>query len=195
MQLENLFFKNKEVFHEWLEENHQTSPGIWMIFYKKHTNIQCIDYNDALDEALCFGWIDSIIKSVDPEKYLRKFSPRINLKNWSDINKNKVYKLIESGRMKEAGLKKIESYLKTGKVEWPETKDTPEAKEEIILPDFILDKFSENEKVLINFKKLSKTYQLQYISWITSAKRKETIEKRIVEAAILLEEGKKLGMK
>ena len=92
-ELEYKNFKTREAFRKWLEKNHDSSPGIWIIFIKK-LNGQSIKYSQMLEEALCFGWIDSIVKKIDEEKYVRKFTPRINTKNWSDINKRIVNELI-----------------------------------------------------------------------------------------------------
>lgn len=112
-------FGNGQMMHDWFLKNHFSNPGIWIVFYKKSTGKGGITHQEALDEALCFGWIDSTIKSLDQERYAIKFTPRKNISLWSDLNKRKVLELIKKGRMQEAGLKKIDVYIKTGKVEWP----------------------------------------------------------------------------
>lgn len=117
-ELQHIYFNSRESFRSWLEKNHNESIGIWMIFYRKQKNIESIKYTEALEEALCFGWIDSIIKKVDDDKYVRKFTPRTSISKWSDLNKKIVLSLIEKGKMTEAGLEKIDIYLKTGKVDW-----------------------------------------------------------------------------
>ena len=167
-----------------------------MIFYKKHVNIECIKYNEALEEALCFGWIDSIIKKVDDNQYLRKFTPRTNISRWSDLNKKIVLSLIEKGKMTEAGLVKIDSYLKKGRVDWVSKRSIKDNKEkELLVPDFILKAFAENEPALTNFEILPQTYKRHYVFWITNAKREETILNRLAESIKLLKENKKLGLK
>lgn len=179
-----------------MEENHDRGPGIWMIFYKKHTNTDCITYNEALEEALCFGWIDSIIKKVDDNQYLRKFTPRTNVSKWSDVNKKLVLSLIQEDKMTEAGLKKIDIYLKTGKVDWDvNSPKKADEKEEFHIPDFILNEFAKNQPALTNFNNLAPTYKRHYILWITSAKREETIQSRLKESIELLKENRKLGLK
>ncbi len=167
-----------------------------MIFYKKQRNIECIGYDEALEEALCFGWIDSIIKKVDEDQYVRKFTPRTNVSKWSDLNKRIVLTLIEKGKMTEAGLEKIDIYLKTGRVDW-ENKEAEENNEEkgFHVPDFILKAFSENEPALTNFNNLARTYKRHYVLWITNAKREETILNRLNESIGLLKENRKLGLK
>jgi uncharacterized protein YdeI (YjbR/CyaY-like superfamily) len=113
---DKIHFKNRGDFRHWLEKNHRKSQGIWMIFYKKHTKRDNITYDESVEEAICFGWIDSILKKVDEDKYIRKFTPRTNTKNWSDANKRRATKLIKNGKMNEAGLNKIDLNKKTGKI-------------------------------------------------------------------------------
>ncbi len=192
---EHVHFKKRTDFREWLKINHDKSDGIWMIFFKKHTKKENITYPEALDEALCFGWIDSTKKGIDDEKYIWKFTPRTNVKNWSDINKLKVIKLIKSGQMNEAGLNKIDLYLKTGKVDWKVEPKQKSKKAEIKIPKFILDYFSRNEPALANFNKLAPSHQRNYVLWISDAKRQETRLKRLAESVALLLKNKKLGMK
>jgi len=167
-----------------------------MIFYKKHVNIEGIKYIEALEEALCFGWIDSLIRKIDEEQYARKFTPRMNVSKWSDVNKSLVIDLIKRGIMTEAGLQKIDIYLKTGSVDW-EPKEIEEKKKqkELLVPEFILEEFSNNEPALINFTNLAQSHKKQYILWITSAKKEETIRRRMQEAIEILKENKKLGLK
>lgn len=195
-ELENIFFKNRESFRDWLEKNYDKSLGIWMIFYKKLSNKDCIKYNDALEEALCFGWIDSIIKKVDNDSYVRKFTPRTNISNWSDLNKKLVLSLIKKGKMTEAGLRKIDVFRITGKVDW-DVKGLNGVKEknEFHIPDFILKELAINEPALTNFNNLAQTYKRHYILWITNAKREETIKSRLKESIELLKENRKLGLK
>lgn len=193
IELEYLHFKNRTEFRNWLKKNYATSPGIWMVFYKNHTNMGGIKYNEALEELLCFGWIDSTVKRIDHQKYVRKFTPRRDTKKWSDINKKKVMELIEKGIMTEAGLNKIDVYLKTGKVDWKV--NTSESKKISKIPDFIIKALSENEPALKNFNTLAPSYQKQYIVWITSAKREETVLNRLRESITFLKENKKLGLK
>lgn len=193
--LDQLFFKNNNTFRSWLKDNHDKSPGIWLIFYKKHTNVECITYTEALDEALCHGWIDSTRKRVDDEKYIQKFSPRKNTLNWSDVNKLKVLALIKQGKMTEIGLNKIDEYIKTGKFTWKLEEEKEKKETGVEIPAFIVNEFSNHEPALSNFNNLAKSYKKQYIGWICSAKREETKLRRLGEAVKLLKENKKLDMK
>jgi uncharacterized protein YdeI (YjbR/CyaY-like superfamily) len=194
-ELEYIHFKNREELREWLHKYYATSPGVWMVYYKKHTEKKCIKYDEALEEALCFGWIDSLIKRMDDERYARKFTPRTNTKKWSEINKKKVIELVKSGQMTQAGLMKTEGYLKSGNADQVIPETEKKEQKEIDLPDFIQKAFSKNEPALINFNNLPRTYKRHYLLWITSAKREETVQKRLGESVSLLKENKKLGLK
>ncbi len=149
-----------------------------------------------LEEALCFGWVDSTLRRIDDERYVRLFTPRTNTSNWSDVNKKLVLELIENGKMTEAGLQKIDVWIKTGKVNWKFKKTGKETRnKEFQVPDYFLKALSENEPALINFNNLARSYKRQYVLWITFAKREETIRKRLKEAIELLKENKLLGLR
>ena len=194
-EFEQVFFENRASFRKWLGKNHKKSPGIWMVYYKKHTGTGCIEYSEALEEALCFWWIDSTLKRIDDERYVRKFTPRTNTSNWSDVNKKLVISLIEKGLMTESGLQKIDVWLKTGSIKWEtEAKKTSIRDRELQVPESFLKALTENEPALMNFNNLSKSNRRPYIYWISSAKREETINKRIKEAIELLKENKTLGL-
>jgi len=195
-ELEHKYFASRGDFRKWLEKNHDSSQGIWMVYYKKHLKSDCIEYSEALEEALCFGWIDSIIKKADDDHYLRKFTPRTDFSKWSDVNKRLVLSLISQGRMTEAGLRKIDVYLKTGRVDWDvSSPSVGREKKELLMPGFVIDEFGKNEPALTNFNSMAATYKRHYILWITSAKREETIQGRVKEAIELLKENRKLGLK
>jgi uncharacterized protein YdeI (YjbR/CyaY-like superfamily) len=194
-ELKQIYFNNRESFHNWLQKNHDKCSGIWMLFYKKQCNTECIKYTEALEEAICFGWIDSIVKKIDNNQYARKFTPRTNSTKWSEVNKKKVTALIKAGRMTEMGLNKIDIYVKTGRVDWENKEINEEKTKETKLTDFIIREFAENEPALTNFNNLAQTYKGHYLHWITSAKREETTHKRLKESVELLKENKKLGLK
>jgi len=193
--LEFIHFKNRAEFRNWQQYHHATSPGIWMIFYRKNLNVECIEYNDALEEALCFGWIDSIIKKLDDNRYARKFTPRKNTTKWSEVNKKKIAELIKNGKMTQAGLDKIDISIKSGLVNKENTQPERKKVKEIETPDFIVQEFAKNEPALQNFSNLAPTYKRHYVLWITGAKREETVTARIKESIVLLKDNKKLGLK
>jgi uncharacterized protein YdeI (YjbR/CyaY-like superfamily) len=194
-ELDYIHFKKREEFRTWLQENHGKGSGFWLIFFKKDSGKECIKYREALEEALCFGWIDSIIKKIDKEKYCRKFTPRKDIRKWSEINKKIVIELIRNGKMTRAGLNKIKSYLKNGKVEWEIIIPKGKSNKELDIPEFITKELAWNEPALKYFKKLSPSHKRQYILWITNAKKEETVQKRLKEAIGLLKNNEKLGLK
>jgi uncharacterized protein YdeI (YjbR/CyaY-like superfamily) len=185
-----LYVTNRDDWRTWLTKNHKTEKEIWLIYYKKHTGIPRISYDEAVEEALCLGWIDSLIQKIDEEKYAQKFTPRTNNNKWSESNINRMKKLIKEGRMTKAGLIKIDkSELKK--------KNTKSKliRKEVILPKFLKNILSTNKKALENFEKLAPSYKRLYIGWIIDAKKEDTQLKRLTEAMGLLEKNKKLGMK
>jgi uncharacterized protein YdeI (YjbR/CyaY-like superfamily) len=185
-----LHVTNREDWRAWLKENHDKEQEVWLIFYKKHTGKPVIPYDDAVEEALCFGWIDSIIKRMDDEKFSRKFTPRKADSKWSELNKKRVKKMIQQGRMTEAGVVLINAAKKSGK--WEEVISQPK---ELNIPPGIKDAISANKKAWENFNQLAPSHQRQYIGWITTAKKEETRQRRLKEALEILAQGKKLGMK
>lgn len=183
------FFKTRLEWRQWLEQNHSTSPGIWVIYFKKHTKKETLSYNDGVEEALCFGWIDSQIKSIDNECYKQKYTPRRKGSVWSDLNKKRVEKMIKSGKMTKAGLKPIEEAKKNG--QWEKAygaKIMPE------MPEDLLKALMENEKAHENFLKFSPSHQRTYIYWLNSAKRQDTRVKRVDKIIIFSEKNKKPGI-
>lgn len=188
--MEQLYIETAPEWREWLKKNHNKIDGVWLIFYKKVSSKPSINYQDALDEALCYGWIDSIIKRVDEDKYVRKFTCRNDNSKWSEINKARVEILIKKKKMTSYGLQKIKAAKGNGK--WYET-DRPELNNES-KSDFELE-LGKNKKAKEFFNKLSPSFQKQYLLWISSAKQMVTQEKRISESIKLLERGQKLGLK
>jgi uncharacterized protein YdeI (YjbR/CyaY-like superfamily) len=161
-----------------------------LIFYKKETDKPSIDYEAAVEEALCFGWIDSLVKKIDEERYARKFTPRKDKSVWSESNKKRVKKVIKDGRMTEYGLEKIKAAKKSGKWYKNGPPDIP-----FTMPSLFSQALKKNKKAKENFEKLSPSHRKHYIGWIATAKKKETVEGRIKESIKILERGKKLGLK
>ena len=189
-KMKQLFFPDRDKWRKWLSENHDVSTGIWMVYYKKATSKQTIEYDAAVEEALCFGWIDSIIKRIDEEKYVRKFTPRKDKSVWSALNKKRVSKMIKAGLMTEAGLVKIKTAKQNGS--WNRDDKPPKS---IEIPPEFAEALTKNKKASENFEKLAPSYRRYYLGWIINAKRPETRQKRINESIALLEKGEKLGMK
>ena len=189
--MKTVYLATRVQWRKWLSQYHdKEDKGIWLVFYKKETQHPSLEYEDAVEEALCFGWIDSIIKKIDDEKYCRKFSPRKSDSLWSDLNKKRVNKVIKEGRMTEHGLAKITAAKASGL--WDRD---PRAGLDLNMPDAFANALKKNQKAKRFFDQLAPTYQKHYIAWITTAKREDTKEKRIKEAIKLLARGLKLGLK
>lgn len=188
--MDNLYFETSSDWRTWLQENHDKSSGVWLVFYKKDSGKPTLIYDESVEEALCYGWIDSVIKKIDEQSYVRKFTPRKDGSNWSDLNKKRVKKLIKEGRMTEIGMAKIEIAKQNG--EWDKP-DTPRRQFE--MPDEFKLALEKNKKAREFFNTLTKTEKKQFITWVASAKRPETREKRIIEALDLLQKGRKLGLR
>ena len=188
--MKQLYVTNRDQWREWLSGHHAAEAEVWLIFYKKETSKPTIGYEDAVEEALCFGWIDSIIKKIDDARYARKFTPRKDNSKWSALNKKRANKMIKEGRMTDVGLAKIKTAKKTGLWE----KDGRVQISFDVPPEFA-KALAQNKKAKKNFDKLAPSYRKQYIGWIKVAKRAETKKRRIEESLILLEKGEKLGMK
>jgi uncharacterized protein YdeI (YjbR/CyaY-like superfamily) len=187
----SLYFASREDWRKWLEKNHDKETEIWLIFYKKQSGKSGISYDDAVEEALCLGWIDSIIKKIDEEKYSRKFTPRTDYKKWSELNINRVKKLISTGLMTETGLKKINLDIINKKSN--ELKKV--TSEELSFPLELEKILKKNKSAWSCFISLAPSHKRNYIRWIISAKKEETCLKRLNEAMKLLEKGEKLGLK
>jgi len=183
--------KNRAEWRTWLAANHDKEIEVWLVYYKKETGKASLDYGASVEEALCYGWVDSIIKKLDETKYARKFTSRKDDSKWSPSNKKRVEKLMADGLMTEYGLKKVEAAKQSGK--WDDPVQRPELTFEMF-PEFA-DALSKNQKAMETFENLTPTYQKQYLGWIEVAKRPETRQKRIEESIRLLAEGKKLGLK
>jgi uncharacterized protein YdeI (YjbR/CyaY-like superfamily) len=187
---DELYVTNRDDWREWLRKNSKTKKEIWLIYYKKHTGKPSIPYDDSVEEALCFGWIDNIVKRIDDEKFVRKFTPRKAKSKWSETNKKRARKMVKEGKMTEAGLARIREAEKTG--EWFKTAP---AKKELVIPPCMKEALAKNKKASENFNDLAESYKRQYVGWISSAKREETRRRRLAEAIKLLQKNEKLGMK
>ena len=183
-------FKDRAQWRAWLAANHGTAKQMWLIIHKKHTGVRGLTYVDALEEALCFGWIDGILKRIDDRKHTIRFCPRRKNSIWSEQNKKRVARLIEEGRMTQAGLAKIDEAKANG--EW----DKAAVREDItVVPEELTRALAGNEKARLNLDRLAPSYRRQFIYWVAIAKRPETRRKRIEETIELLVRKKKPGPK
>ena len=181
-----LHFDGRDSWREWLQKNHDACREVWLVFYKKHTGRMNIDYDTAVEEALCFGWIDSIIKRLDDDRFARKFTPRTNTGNWSALNIRRARALIESGRMTDVGRAKLPRNMQP---------QAAVSSRPLLVPPFFADALAQHPSARNFFDQLAPSYRRNIIYWVCSAKRAETQKRRLAEAISLLAEGKKLGMK
>lgn len=174
------------LWEKWLEKNHSIEAGVWMKFAKKNSPFKTISYSEALDIALCYGWIDSQVKKFDENFYLQKFTPRRSKSIWSKVNTERIEQLIQSGRMKAAGLKQVEEAKKDGR--WIAAYDSPGKAE---IPSDFLTLLDKNKKAKTFFDTLNKT-NVYAITWrIQTAKKPETKEKRMQQIIEMLSKGEK----
>ncbi len=184
-QLETFYAANSKEWREWLEKNHRTSIGIWLIYYKVKSSQPSIKYSEAVKEALCFGWIDSKVKGLDEERYMQIFTPRKPKSVWSKLNKQYIQELIDRGLMTEAGLSKIAAAKQDSS--W----NTLDAIEALIIPDDLQQALATNEIANQYFEALSKSSKKNILFWIESAKRLETRSKRIEQTISSAAQNKK----
>lgn len=182
--LDTLEVRNSREWRRWLQKHHSSSPGIWLVFFKGTSREKSIPCEDSVREALCFGWIDSLIKRLDDERYARKFTPRKPASKWSEINRRRWLELKEAGMITPAGL-----------VAAPTSNTYAPRQAMPDLPAYIGEKLKANARAWGFFQGLAPTYRRHFVAWIHSAKRPETREKRLRESIVLLESGCKLGLK
>ncbi len=175
IELKFYYAKNRKVWRNWLMKNHVSEPGVWLIYYKKGSGKPRVSYEDAVEEALCFGWIDSIAKPIDEEKYMQRFTPRKIKSVWSALNKSRIEKLSEQKLMMPAGLEIIETGQKNGS--WSQLDHVENF---IISPD-LKKLFVKKNKVFKYFEALSKSNQKQWLYRLHNAKLPETRAKRLAE--------------
>jgi uncharacterized protein YdeI (YjbR/CyaY-like superfamily) len=173
--IETFYPKNQIEWRNWLQDNHSEQQSVWLVCYKKKSNVPTISWSNAVDEALCFGWIDSIRKTIDDEKFIQFFSPRKPKGTWSKVNKEKIELLIANKKMTKAGYESIAKAKKNGS--WTILDEV----EELIIPKDLLAAFKTKAGSKKQFFSLSKSVQKQNLHRLVMAKMPETREKRINE--------------
>ncbi len=177
MNVDNaLYFKDRKEWRRWLESNYGAANEVWLLHYKKHSGTKCVSLPEAVEEAICFGWIDSRIKSIDADKYILKYSPRRPKSVWSKINRERAEKAIAMGKMTVAGLAAIEVARRNGN--W-DAAYTNTARDE--MPPDLKEALESNPLAMNNFEGFANSYRNMYIGWVTGAKTPETRQKRIAE--------------
>lgn len=177
--------KSRQEWREWLQNNHDKKQSVWLIYYKKKSNIPTVIYSEAVDEALCFGWIDSKSKPLDEHKFMQFFSKRKEKSVWSKVNKEKIERLTKEGLMTKAGYEIIETAKQNGS--WT-ILDQAEA---LIIPDDLEKEFQKRNNAKEYFLSLSRSDKRNILQWLILAKRQETREKRINEIVELADKKQK----
>jgi uncharacterized protein YdeI (YjbR/CyaY-like superfamily) len=186
--VKTLLVRTLDQWRDWLTEHHRSESAVWLIFHKRHTGVASIDYKDALDEALCFGWVDSLVRRLDDRRFARKFTPRSADSRWSAVNRKRYAELEAEGRMKPAGIERPPT--DRGHAPRPRRLPLPSR-----LPAYIQAALRSHPAASRHFEALAPSQRRRYYAWIESAKREETKIRRLREAIRLLVGGKVLGLK
>lgn len=171
--IKKLYFTSRKDWRAWLKKHHNTGKEVWLVYYKKHTGKPRIPYDDAVEEALCFGWIDGQIKRIDDEKYVQRYTPRRDRSVWSEYNIKRARKMIKEGKMRDAGLIKLKEVFKDKK----SRKNI--YKKNVSMPPDLRKALIANKKAWANFKEFPISHQKMYFSWVDFAKKDETRQRRI----------------
>jgi uncharacterized protein YdeI (YjbR/CyaY-like superfamily) len=182
-----LAFASRHEFEAWLGEHHESERGLWIKYAKKASGIDSVVYAEALEVALCHGWIDGQVASIDETYYAQRFTPRRARSKWSRINRDKATALIESGAMKPAGLAEVERAKADGR--WEAAYASPTS---MTVPDDLQQALDANPKAAEFFETLNKTNRYAILYYIHDAKRPETRARRIDKYVAMLGRGEKL---
>ncbi|HNP33485.1 MAG TPA: YdeI/OmpD-associated family protein [Flavobacterium sp.] len=179
---ELLYFKNAQEWREWLHNNHHSSKGVHLIFYKVDSGKESMRWEEAVQVAICYGWIDSTVRKLDDERRRQMFTPRKDKSVWSKLNKTYIDRLIAENLMHESGLAKIEIAKKNGS--W----ESLDAVENLEMPKDLKAAFAKNKTALNNYNSFSPSYRKSYLYWLNQAKREETRIARIMQIISLCEQ-------
>jgi uncharacterized protein YdeI (YjbR/CyaY-like superfamily) len=186
--MKTLAAQTVDQWRKWLDEHHDTESEVWLIFHKRHTGVESLPHSDALDEALCVGWVDSLVKRLDESRYAIKITPRRADSRWSTINRRRYAALKAAGRLKPGGIDRAPTSRSDGprppRFEMPAT-----------LPRYIQAELRRHPAAWRYFEGLAPSHRRRYVEWIDSAEREDTKARRLQEAIRLLAAGKPLGLK
>ena len=176
---------DRKAWRGWLTREYDCQKEIWLVFHKRNTGIASIPYKEAVEEAICFGWIDSIVRRIDDDRYVRKFTPRRSNSRWSTVNRRRYEKMKALGLLARPGLLRAPTDLDGDAPRRPLS----------YFPDYIREALKADNEAWKNFMRLAPSYRRAYIGWIDSAKREQTRKKRLAEAVTLVAAGHKLGLR
>jgi len=181
---------DRESWRRWLDRNHDRARGVWLVYYKPHTRRPTVAYGESVEEALCFGWVDNLIRKLDDNRYARRFMPRKPNSNWSAPNRRRVAQLIRSGRMTEHGLALVNAARRSGR--WQDHQP-PEVSQE--MPRELAEALQADSRARAFFEAITPSQRARFVTWINLAKRADTRARRVNESVRLLGAGQHLGMR
>jgi uncharacterized protein YdeI (YjbR/CyaY-like superfamily) len=171
--LESIQPASRKAWRAWLKKHHASSPGVWLVYAKKHTGIPSLTYNDAVEEALCFGWIDSLLHPIDDSHFKQIFTPRKEKSAWSALNRQRVEKLIADGSMTPVGLRHVEAAKASGR--W----EAHKASESLTVPPELKKALAANAAAKKNWPTYTESQRKMFLYMVNGAKRPETRAKRV----------------
>jgi len=177
-----LYVTNRKEWRAWFNKNHNIGVEIWLVYYKKHSGKPRISYNDAVEEALCYGWIDSTVKSIDKDKYCQRFSPRNPKSVMSETNKERVRRLMKQGKMTKFGMERIKHHQKSIN------------SSNFEIPSLILRELKKDKIIWRNFQRFPESYKRIRIGWIGMTKRREAFKQRLRYFLMMTKKNKRFGM-
>ena len=185
-------FKNAAAWRDWLARNHARENGIWLVYYKKGSGKTSLTYSEALDEALCYGWIDSTVNRLDDERYMQKWTPRNLDSIWSAANKERIKKLTAQGRMAAPGKAKVAAAKRNGS--WDKLSDIDRIGRTGEIPEDLSAALAGNPAAREKFERLAPSQKKLWAWWVLSARRPETRARRIAETVKGVSAGRRPGM-
>lgn len=182
-------FKDRAAWRAWLARNHATAPEIWLVYYKKGSGKKSVTYEEALQEALCYGWIDSTVNAMDAERYKQRYTPRRPKSIWSASNKARIARLIREGRMAEPGLDAVAAARKDGSWDAPDRVDPAP-----VIPPDLRAALERDPLAKGNFERVSASQRKMFAGWVLGAKRPETRARRIARSLEMIRTGEMFGI-
>ena len=177
--------KDRAAWRTWLERNHESEKEIWLVYAKKHSKMKSVSYEEAVEEAICFGWIDGQVRTVDEDRFTQRFSPRTKKSRWSELNIGRAKKMIDAGLMTDAGRAIFDDAMKQER--------TVPSLTSYSIPDELEAALAFSPVALRNCQNMASTHRLMYAAWVSSAKRPETRQKRAEKSIELLMADKRLA--
>ena len=181
--------RSRAAWRKWLEKHHASCEAVELVYYKKLAGKPTLSYADSVEEAICFGWIDGVKRSIDADRYSHRFTARKDGSKWSATNRKRAQRMTDAGLMTPAGAAAIRRAKRVG------TWEPPGEAIDLSVPPDLADGLQANRRAGEFFESLAPSYRNQFVAWIRAAKRDETRQRRIEEALALLDRREKLGMK